>query len=91
MAMSKGIQMMLQALGITIDPAEIEEIFRKLQKDLPAAATYITAQFESIGAQLREIETKMREIEELLACFQEGRRMPPETRGVKVNGKSAAE
>lgn len=54
--MHKGFRMMLEALGIHIDPVEIETLFQKLKQDLPALAQYFEKQFSTIDARLERIE-----------------------------------
>jgi hypothetical protein len=47
---------MLEALGIHVDPAEIEAFFVKLRQDIPAAAQYVEREFRSVGERLDRIE-----------------------------------
>lgn len=54
--MNKGFRMMLDALGIHIDPAEIESLFLKLKQDIPALAQYFEKQFSSLDMRLDRIE-----------------------------------
>lgn len=54
--MHKGFRMMLEALGIHIDPAEIESLFLKLKQDIPALAQYFEKQFSSLDMRLDRIE-----------------------------------
>ena len=54
--MHKGFRMMLEALGIHIDPAEIESLFLKLKQDIPALAAYFEKQFGQIDMRLNRIE-----------------------------------
>lgn len=62
--MHKGMRMMLEALGIHIDPAEVESLFIRLKNDLPALAQYFERQFSSISERLDRIERILGSIED---------------------------
>jgi hypothetical protein len=61
--MHKGFRMLLEALGINIDPAEIEATFLKLKQDIPAIAQYLDTKFTSIDTKLDRIEGILQEQE----------------------------
>jgi hypothetical protein len=68
--MNKGFQMMLQALGINIDPVEIENAFQRLRTDLPAWAEILRLKFESIDVRLSLIESSLVRMEAMLIEFE---------------------
>jgi hypothetical protein len=64
--MSKGVQMMLAALGINLDPAEIETAYVQLRDGLPQGVQYVKLKFESIEGRLTTIEGRLDEVVKLL-------------------------
>jgi hypothetical protein len=68
--MNKGFQMMLTALGVNIDPQEIENAFQRLRTDLPALAEILRLKFESIDVRLSLIESSLVRMEAILIELQ---------------------
>jgi hypothetical protein len=54
--MHKGFKLMLEALGIHLDPEELETFFVKLKSDIPSAAQYVQDRFKSLDERLTAIE-----------------------------------
>lgn len=51
----KGLQLLLQSLGIKIEPAQVEAAFQRGKDALPK----IAASFDDLNARLLRIETKL--------------------------------
>jgi hypothetical protein len=62
MAMN-GVAMLLNSLGIRIDPAEIEREFNAMRTGIPAFAAQAKNTFESIDKRLASIENRLMMIE----------------------------
>ena len=67
--MTKGIKMMLEALGIGIDPEEIEQVFNRIKTDLPKVAEFLGQKFESIDTRLGAIEAKLDDLQKSAGRF----------------------
>jgi hypothetical protein len=59
----KGLQMMLKSLGINIDPAEVEALWKKLSVAIPQFLTEADAKITSIDSRLSVIESRLTEME----------------------------
>jgi hypothetical protein len=79
----KGLQILLQSLGIKIEPAQIEEAFQKGKTALPELAK----SFEEINQRLSRMEAKM----ELLLSRTSGEVQPDIKHESELAGVSASE
>lgn len=59
----KGLQMMLGALGINIDPAQIEQFFRYVQVNFPLAINAVSTGMTELNARLGRIEDRLARME----------------------------
>jgi hypothetical protein len=59
----KGLAMMLKALNININPADVERMFEWLKLNVPAIAKFLTERVSSIDSRLAAIEARLTQME----------------------------
>ena len=62
----RGLQILIQALGIKIDPAEVEVFYERMRRELPEAIESLKALFSSMDARLAVIDQSLDEITKIL-------------------------
>lgn len=62
----KGIAMMLKALGVEVNPQEIEQMIAQAKTVVPKLAPFLQQAYNNIDARLKALESQNREILALL-------------------------
>ena len=65
----RGIKILLEALGIRIDPAEVEQFYQRMQVELPGSLDAIKTTFKSIDSHIGSVDTSLDQMTKLLVNF----------------------
>jgi hypothetical protein len=67
----KGLQILLTALGIKIDPQEVELFYERMKIELPGAIDSLRRTFASIDNRMGLVDSSLDDITKLLRNFEE--------------------